>query len=106
MRKYIIEDTPEAELDELWSINYKQYLLPLLPQLDPARLAALVWTKEEDMLILRFYFDQSAHSREVAQLLARKSLDYLVERYRFMNLPVGPGLQDALALLAAEKQSI
>jgi hypothetical protein len=88
MRKYIIEDTSEESLAQLWSVSYKQYLLPMLSHLGEARLAALVWTTEEDMLILRFYFDQQTLRRQTAQLLTRKTLDCLVERYRFMNLPV------------------
>jgi ribosomal protein S18 acetylase RimI-like enzyme len=60
-----------------------------------------VWTREEDMLIVHFYFDQSARRQEMAQMLTRKSLDYLIERYRFINLSVGHTLQQALAGLAS-----
>lgn len=57
MRAAIIGDTPQQELDRLWAINYKQHLLPLLNSTNEA---ALVWTEQEDLLILHFYFNQHA----------------------------------------------
>ena len=72
-----------------------------LPELTPVELATIVWSQEEDMLIVHFYFDQSSRRQEMAELLARKSLDYLIERYRFINLSVGHTLQQTLAALAS-----
>lgn len=101
MRKFIIGNTPEDELDQLWSTNYKEHLLPLLPELSPNKSASLVWTRQDDYLILHFYFDQSERREEMAEMLTHKSLEYLIERYRFMNLPVSYTLQQTLGLLAS-----
>jgi len=88
----------------LWSINYKDLLLPMLPALSPAGTAALVWKEEEDLLALRFYYDQESRRAEMGELLSRKNIDCLIERYRFMNLVVSTALQEALKAIATEKQ--
>lgn len=96
MRSEIIGDTSEEELSGLWSIGYKHHLLPII---SPANQHALVWSKEEDTLILDYYFHQTDPNHQMASLLTRKSLDYVIERYRFMNLSVSDSLQKKLAAL-------
>jgi hypothetical protein len=87
---------PASTLKQLWSINYKQHLLPLL---SAANQQTLAWTDHEDQLILHFYFDRSARKQEMQEVLTSKGIAYLIERYRFMNLPVSANLQETLAAL-------
>jgi hypothetical protein len=76
----------------------------MLPALSPAGTAALVWKEEEDLLALHFYYDQESRRGEMGELLGRKNIDCLIERYRFMNLAVSTALQEALKAIATQKQ--
>jgi hypothetical protein len=70
MRPFIIGNASEQEMKELWSVNYQE---ALIPNINENTRKALVWTEEEDLLILRFYFNQKERLPEMSALLQVKT---------------------------------